>query len=145
MIKIILKDMKKLNSVKVVMRPVLVLFVMLLSVTLMACHNHASQGYTKTEEDAETRAEEIVGKWEHHSAEGFHILHIASDGSGRLVSYDHASSATEKFTYTVTDEGVVVDWDKLTKETYYAVLTVDGKYLVLDNGSSVMVYKKKGK
>ena len=120
------------------------MLVMLMSMTFASCHDDSAREGTGAEAsgNAETTAEELCGKWERRSVEGIYTLFITQEGTGKLVSYEHASSATEKFKYTITDKGVVVDWGKLRKETYYASLTVDGKYLVLDNESTIYVYKK---
>lgn len=112
----------------------------------MSCHIGSSDGESKTETtDAKNTVDELIGNWERRTSEVHNTLYIMKDGKGKLVSYGQATSTTEKFDYTVTDNYVVVKWNTLTKEKYHAVLTVDGKYLVLDNGSSVFVYKKRGK
>lgn len=91
-----------------------------------------------------TTVDELVGKWERRNSEGRYYLSIMAEGTGKLISYEQTEYTTEKFKYKVTDKGIEVDWGKLKKETYHAVLTVDDKYLVLDNGRNVFVYKRKG-
>lgn len=91
-----------------------------------------------------TTVDELVGKWERRNSEGRYYLSITAEGTGKLISYEQTEYTTEKFKYKVTDKGIEVDWGKLKKETYHAVLTVDDKYLVLDNGRNVFVYKRKG-
>lgn len=124
----------------------LVLAIGIMATAFTSC-NYAPkhEGNTKAPENAQTAINELVGVWERRTAEVHYSLSLASDGTGKLLSYGQASTTTQKFSYTVTDNGIVVEWDKLSKETYHAVLTVDGKYLVLDNGSNVYVYKKRGK
>lgn len=124
------------------------LALVLMAVAFTSCNNDGAtmpESSPEASDNAETTIEGIVGKWERRNAEGHYILTLTSEGTGKLISYEQTASATENFRYSVTDKGIVVEWGKLKTETYHAVLTVDGKYLVFDNGSSVYVYKKKEK
>lgn len=129
------------------MRKLIVLLCCVASLAFTACNDGPSKEDSKTEtpDNAETTADELVGTWERHNADAFYILSLKSDGTGKLVYHENAASNTEPFRYTVTGNSIVVEYGKFKKQTYTASLTRDGKYLVFDDGSSVYVYKKRGK
>lgn len=129
------------------MKQLFVLLCCITCLTFSSCYDGAPKADINIEAsgDVEVTSAEIIGKWERRTSDRHYVLSLTPEGKGRLVIYEQAASATETFKYAITDKGVVVEWGKLKKETYHAVLTVDGKYLVLDDGNNVFVYKKREK
>lgn len=127
------------------MKRLTILLCCIVSLAFLSCHDGSFSENAQAETSAEAgiSVDGIVGKWERQSAEVHYDLSVNPDGTGKLVSYEQSAQATIDFTYTVMGEKIVFKSNKLIKDAYHAVLTTDGKYLVLDNGSSVYVYKRR--
>lgn len=87
--------------------------------------------------------EDMVGKWERYGPENHYVLDVNANGTGELVIYEMTVAAKEKFTMERTEKGIIIKWGNGNREKYHAVLTTDGQYLVVDNGTNYYVYRKR--
>lgn len=110
-----------------------------------SCNDSTKLNNKAASEEAKKAIGTAIQKWVRHTSEGMYTLYFTSDSTGKLVLYENESSTTYHFKYKLVDEDIIVKRRGFNSETYHLSYTVDGNYLVCDNGHNVYVYKKLSK